>query len=234
MRVLVVQNLEGTGLGQIGTALAEAGAGIGLVRADRGESLPASHEGHDALVVLGGAQNALDDEAHPYLPALVGLMRSFAEADRSVLGVCLGSQLLARACGARNLIGAAPEFGWHEVRTTPAAQTDAVFGALPARFPVFQWHSDTFTLPAGAVHLAENGATSMQAFRVGRAAYGIQFHFEADRALVEDWSGRFADYLAQHQPDWNAIRPAQAARHGPRADRVGLALSRAWVATIGR
>ncbi len=112
MRVLVVQNYNHTDLGLVGAALAEAGAEIDLRRAHQDEALPHDASGHDALVVLGGGQNALDDDRYPYIPGLLALMKDFAESDRAVLGICLGSQLLARAYGATNLIGAAPEFGW--------------------------------------------------------------------------------------------------------------------------
>ena len=128
MNVLVVQNYDNTGLGQIARALDEAGAKVELIAAHRGDALPAGHSGHDALVVLGGAQNARDDEACPYLPELCGLMRGFADADKAVLGVCLGSQLLARAFAADNLIGAAPEFGWREDELTPEGRSDPVLG----------------------------------------------------------------------------------------------------------
>ena len=126
MRVLVVENFDGTGIGQVGTALDEAGAGIDLVRAHRGDALPAGPQDHDALVVLGGGQNALADDAYPHLPGLCGLMRAFADADRSVLGICLGSQLLARAYGAENIIGGASEFGWRQVELTPEGAADPV------------------------------------------------------------------------------------------------------------
>jgi hypothetical protein len=71
--------------------------------------------------------------------------------------------------------------------------------------------------------------TAQQAFRIGRAVYGIQFHFEADRALVEYWNGAFAEEIAAHDPDWQDRYPAEAGRNGPRADAAGLALARAWV-----
>lgn len=232
MRVLVVQNFEGTGLGQIATALEEAGAEVELVRADKGEALPTSAAGHDAIVVLGGAQNALDDADFPYLPQLAALMRDFAERDRSVLGVCLGGQLLARAYGARNLIGGAQEFGWREVALTDAGRADPLLAELPECFPIFEWHDDTFTLPEGAVHLAANPDAPLQAFRIGRAAYGVQFHFEADRALVREWAKNFAEYIARRQPHWPAVLDDEAARHGPAADAAGLAIARAWVRTI--
>lgn len=232
MRVLVIQNFDGTGLGQIATALGEAGAEIDLRKAHRGDALPQDAGGHDALVVLGGGQNALDDEGSPYIPDLLGLMRDFADSDRAVLGVCLGSQLLARAYGGDNLIGAAPEFGWHPVTLTDEASADPFLGAAPETFPIFQWHDDTFTLPRGAVRLAGNGAVENQAFRIGRAAYGIQFHFEADRPMLRQWNTDFAETLSANQPGWTERFEDEAARHGPLADATGLALARAWVGTI--
>ena len=102
----------------------------------------------------------------------------------------------------------------------------------PESFPIFQWHDDTFTLPQGAAHLARNDTAGNQAFRIGRAAYGIQFHFEADRSQVSRWNTAFADILAEHQPGWAGRYEEEAARHGPMADAAGLALARAWVGTI--
>ena len=232
MRVLVVQNFDNTGLGQVGAALKEAGAELDIRNAHHGDTLPESAAGHDALVVLGGGQNALDDEAFPYIPPLLALMRDFGDSDRAVLGICLGSQLLARAYGADNLLGAAPEFGWQKVALTGEAKDDPVLGSAPESFPIFQWHDDTFTLPRGAVRLAGNQAAHNQAFRIGRAAYGIQFHFEADRSLVRHWNAAFADFLAEHQPDWLDRHEGEAALHGAQADATGLALARAWVAAI--
>ena len=234
MHVLVVQNYAGTGLGQVETALREAGARIDHVAVHEGGVLPGGPDAHDAIVVLGGGQNALDDAGSPWLPHLARLMKAFADSGRSTLGICLGSQVLARAYGADNLIGVAPEFGWQEVVLTPEGRDDPVLGALPDAFRTFQWHDDTFTLPRGGTRLAGNDAAHNQAFRVGRAGYGIQFHFEADRALVEQWSQTFAAWLAERQPDWSERRAAQAALHGPQADATGLAIARAWVATIGR
>lgn len=232
MRVLVVQNYDNTGLGQIGVALREAGAEIDVRNAHLGEALPPNASGHNAIVVLGGGQNALADDEYPYIPALLALMRDFESRDRAVLGICLGSQLLARAYGAENLIGAAPEFGWLRVSLTDEAAADSILGALPPEFPIFQWHDDTFTLPPGAVRLASNAAVANQAFRIGRAAYGFQFHFEADRPLVSHWNTAFAGYIADRQPDWLMRFDAEAERHGPDADAAGLALARAWVAAI--
>lgn len=232
MRVLVVENMENAHLGQVGTALAERQAEIDLRRPFAGDALPPEPSGYDGLVVLGGDQTALDDHTHPYMPELAGLMRRFAESDRAVLGICLGSQLLARGFGAENILGAKLEFGWCDVALTGEGAADPFLSAVPEEFSIFQWHSDTFSLPEGAVRLATNAATANQAFRIGRAAYGTQFHFEANSALVKEWNGIFEAQINAMDPDWIERFPEHAARHAATADEAGLALARAWVALI--
>lgn len=234
MRVLVVENYQGTDLGNVGAALAEANAEIDVRKAYLGDRLPKDASEHDALVLFGGGQNALADDSHPYFPELLDLIRDFAHKDRSVLGICLGSQLLARAFGGINQVGGASEFGWHGVTLTEEAKTDAVLGAMPVAFPIFQWHDDTFTLPPSAVRLASSAVAENQAFRLGRAVYAFQFHFEADRAVVDYWTTAFADTVTARWPDWPERLPAEAARNAALADQSGLAIARAWVATIGR
>ena len=232
MRVLAIQNYPASGLGQVEAALREAGAEIDLVMAHEGEAFPTTPDSHDALVVLGGAQNARSDADNPWLPQLCGLMRGFGDSGRSVLGICLGSQLLARAYDGENIIGGAREFGWQDVELTGEGTVDPLFASIPPMFPSFQWHDDTFTLPSGAVRLARSEVASNQAFRVGRAAYGIQFHFEADRPLVDNWVTSNAAVVAERRPDWSEIYPLLREREGAQADRIGLEIARAWVATI--
>lgn len=232
MRVLVVQNYQDTGLGLVGRALEEVEARIDLRQAYLGEHLPTDDADHDALVVLGGDQNALDDEDYPYLPALAGLIRRFGDADKAVLGICLGSQLVARGYDADNIIGRSTEFGWHEVERSSGVESDPVLSAVPYRFPIFHWHSDTFSLPEGATHLASSAMTINQAFRIGRAVYGIQFHFEADTKLVEQWTHTFREQIIRNHAAWLSNYQAHAERNGADADAAGLALARAWVALI--
>jgi GMP synthase-like glutamine amidotransferase len=232
MRVLVIENFPGTPLGQVDAALAEAGAEIEFCRAFEGDHVPAHHGGHDALVVLGGGQSALDDEDSPWLPAVAALTRNFGEAEKAVLGICLGAQLVARGHGARNILGRPIEFGWHEVRPTEAGRIDPLIAPFAAGAPIFHWHLDTFTLPPGAAHLAASEQTELQAFRIGRAVYGIQFHFEAGTDVVASWTRDFREEIAPYAPDWFRRHPAEAAKHGAAADAVGLALGRAWVGLI--
>jgi len=232
MRIAIVENTRVTHHGQVGVALHEAAAVIDIYRPFEGQMLPTGTGMHDGLVVLGGEQSALDDALHPYLPELAGLMAAFSAADKAVLGICLGSQVLARGLGAENLLGAAPEFGWCDVALTPAATDDPVLSGLPAGFPIFQWHSDSFTLPPGATHLATSPVAAQQAFRVARATYGFQFHFEASRAVVGDWVRRFPDLVEQNDPGFAARLTERAAHEGVIADAAGLAIARAWVAQV--
>lgn len=231
MRVAIVENTRVTHHGQVGVALHEQAAKIDLYKpwSDRRLPDPASF---DALVVFGGEQSARDDHSHPYLPALATLMRAAGESGKAILGICLGSQLLARGLGAENHLGTAPEFGWVDVSLTEAGRADPVLGQLPATFPIFQWHSDTFTLPEGAVHLAHSPTAAHQAFRIGRATYGTQFHFEASRSVVRDWSKTFPETIERMLPDWTERHPELSETHGIPADAHGLALARAWVALI--
>lgn len=231
MRIAIVENTAITHHGQVGVALHEAGARIGLYKPWRDGGLP-DPGGYDGLVVFGGEQNARADDTHPYLPALAACMAAFTAADRAVLGICLGSQILARAYGGQNLIGSAPEFGWCDIALTEAAATDPLLSQIPPEFAVFQWHSDTFTLPEGAVHLARSAGAEAQAFRLGRATWGTQFHFEANRRVVADWMAEFPALIERMRPGWAADHPALAATRGVEADRIGLAIARAFVAQV--
>ncbi|MGQ0610455.1 MAG: type 1 glutamine amidotransferase [Paracoccaceae bacterium] len=231
MRVAIVENTRVTHHGQLGVALHEAAALIDIWRPWADGALPRPGT-FDALAVLGGEQSALDDHSHPYLPDLAALMAEAAAAGTAVLGICLGSQILARGLGAENLLGAAPEFGWCEVRRRPEAVADPILGALPDRFGIFQWHSDTFTAPPGSAVLATSPAAPVQCFRVGRAGYGMQFHFEASRAVARDWLARFRPTIETLAPGWAERFDTLAAAEGAPADATGLRIARAWVALI--
>lgn len=231
MRVAIIENTAVTHHGQVGVALHEAAATIDLYKPWLDGKLPRCGS-FDALVSFGGEQTALADDHHPYLPDLAALMYDTAQAGTAVLGICLGSQLLARGAGSKNHIGGHTEHGWCEVDLTEAGRLDPVLGHLPARFPIFQWHSDHFTLPPGAVHLATNAAAPVQGYRIGRAGYATQFHFEASRAVIADMTRSWPEAAERMTPGWVAAHPGLAASLGAAADAHGLAIARAWVGLI--
>jgi GMP synthase (glutamine-hydrolysing) len=232
VRIAVVENLENTRLGPLGRALDEAGAEIEWFRPWQDGALPPGIHDHDGLIVLGGKQSAVDDAAYPYLPALAGAMRRFGDAAKAVLGICLGDQLLARAYGGENILGSAREFAWTPLDITPEGAADPLFRGLGPRFESFQWHVDTFTLPDKAVRLVSGSAVANQCFRVGRAAYGAQFHFEASVEVVEAWLVEFRDVVEQKTPGWLDRYPEIAARHAAAADRAGQVIARAFVRSV--
>jgi GMP synthase-like glutamine amidotransferase len=232
MSVLVVQNYPDSGLGQIEPILIEAGHTIDVRHAYNGDALPADDSEYEALIVLGGEQNALADGDYPYFPDLLNLIRAFGDKDKAVLGICLGSQLVARAYGGENILDRPMEFGWHEVRLTEQGQSDPVLSAAGSAFPIFHWHRDTFSLPEDAIHMAVSDMTAHQAYRIGRATYGTQFHFEADTKLVVEWSETLSDMIAEFDSKWATELPVNLRQSGVVADKAGAALARAWASLI--
>ena len=228
MRVAIVENTRVTHHGQVGVALHEVGALFDLYHPWLDGRLPEPGS-FDALVSFGGEQSALNDTLYPYLPRLANLLAETATHGIPTLGICLGAQLLARGLGATNLLGQTPEFGWCDVTKTT---DDPVFAALPATFPIFEWHADTFTLPPGATHLVTSANATQQCFRYGRAGYAMQFHFEVSRAVARDWAATFPDLIERIAPGWVATLPAQERTVGAVADAHGRSIARAWVAQI--
>jgi len=181
MSTLVIQHGEDEPPGLVGAALGK----YEVCRTWLGERVPDALT-HDALVVLGGPMAAWDDERHPHLAAEARLLAAYARAGRPTLGVCLGSQLLARGLGARNFRGPALEKGLLPISLTDAGRSDALVRGFDGA-TVVQWHGDSFSLPDGAVWLASSASYAHQAFRVGERAWGLQFHVECDRALRRVW-----------------------------------------------
>jgi GMP synthase (glutamine-hydrolysing) len=161
----------------IAAVMAEVGITPSLCAPYAGDLLPAP-EDCAGLVVMGGPMNALDDAGHPHLASERALIAACVERDIPVLGVCLGAQLLAASLGGHVFAGPAGEFGAGVVTVTDEGRADPVFGGPDARWPVVHWHGDTFDLPTGATLLAGSDRYPHQAFRIGRAAYGLQFHVE--------------------------------------------------------
>lgn len=196
---------------------AARGAGHELVERNVTRDGVPPPDGYDALMVFGGAMHVDQEDRHPWLRDEDALLRELLQRGTPLLGVCLGSQLIAKAAGARVGPAARREIGWHEVELTPEAATDPVLGALPERFRAFQWHSYAFELPPGAVALAAN-PVCLQAYRIGDAAWGIQFHAEVTRPIVERWlasvDGREEAQDLDFSPmtAWNELGRGLAAR----------------------
>jgi GMP synthase (glutamine-hydrolysing) len=199
-RVLVVQNADDGPAGPLGDWLAAAGLELEVRRPYDGTPLPDELSGYDGLLVLGGGMGAADDDIAPWLPHLRALLREAVAHEVPTLGVCLGGQLLALANGGRiDRNPGGPEFGAQLIAKRAASAGDPLFGPLPITPDVIQWHFDAVVaLPPGAVQLAASPGCEIQAFRLGRLAWGIQFHIETTPELVRVWAALDADALADY------------------------------------
>ncbi|GIJ61471.1 glutamine amidotransferase [Virgisporangium aurantiacum] len=196
--MLVVENDPTDDVRLLGDWLVEGGLELDVVRAhdaaDGTGVLPADLDGYAALVVLGGEQNAYPapdgTPGAPWFPALEKLLRRAVRYKVPTLGVCLGAQLLASAnAGAVERSTAGPEIGPTLVARRDKATDDPLFAEVPMAPDVLQWHRDEITrLPVGAVLLAASTHYPHQAFRLGPAAWGVQFHIECDMAMFASWA----------------------------------------------
>lgn len=154
----------------------------------------------DAVVILGGPQSVVDHAEHEALEESLRLTRWALRTDLPLLGICLGAQILAWSLGAPvrpgRILGLRKEIGWFPLQLTERGRVDPLFHGFSDGTPVFQWHGDTFELPAGSWHLARSTRYEHQAFRYGRWVYGLQFHMEVVPLMVAEWVRAYADELA--------------------------------------
>ncbi|AQU81488.1 MULTISPECIES: glutamine amidotransferase [unclassified Halomonas] len=149
----------------------------------------------DLLIVLGGPIGAYDEQIYPFLKDELAVVRQRLDADKPLLGICLGAQLIARALGAKVYPLGVKEIGFSPVTLTPDGQ-ESVLAAL-GETPVLHWHGDQFDIPVGGVHLASTPIGTNQAFSLGSNVLGLQFHLEADVSKLEQWLVGHANELNQ-------------------------------------
>jgi GMP synthase (glutamine-hydrolysing) len=183
----MVQHIEDDPPGALGEMLQEHGIPFDTINLEEGETLPAELR-YDAMIVLGGPEYAGDDEVYPYLAPEKALIREAVARDVPFLGVCLGGQLLAHAMGGRVIRNGLFEMGFFQEQLTEEGKDDSLFRGLPGYQQVFNWHSDAFEVPEGGTLLAIGPDGSKQAFRVGRCAYGFQYHIELTPHMFATWT----------------------------------------------
>jgi GMP synthase-like glutamine amidotransferase len=176
MKIQVLQHVPFEGIGSIQKWMDRHKAQVTTARLFAGERLP-SPDDFDWLIAMGGPMSVNDEAVHSWLRPEKRLIARAVEKGKTVLGVCLGAQLMANALEARVFPNERKEIGWFSVRA--AAGTDSQLARLfPAAAEVFHWHGDTFDLPRGAVRFLESDACANQAFFIGDRVVGLQFHLE--------------------------------------------------------
>jgi GMP synthase (glutamine-hydrolysing) len=198
MRALAIVHQRDAGPGVFADAIRLRGVELdSWMRAETG-SPPSDPAGYDAVLVFGGAMHVDQEDRHPWLEEEKALLAELLGGGVPMLGVCLGAQLLAEAGGAVPRRASEPEIGWHEVALTQEGREDPLLAPLAPGFEAFQWHSYEFPLPPGATPLARSDVC-LQAYRIGRLAWGIQFHAEVSPADAEAW-------IDDYRSDEDAVR----------------------------
>lgn len=186
-RLMVFQHVAAEPLGTLHARIRARGHRIRFHNFQRQPDAQPNVDRYQGLIVLGGPMNVEDQQRHPHLKTELLAIEAALRQGKPVLGICLGAQLLAHVLGAPVRRHDRHEIGWYDLETTAEGRGDSVLGHIGERAPVFQWHGQTFGLPAGAVQLARTATCEQQAFRFSNNAYGFQFHLEADAAMIERW-----------------------------------------------
>jgi GMP synthase (glutamine-hydrolysing) len=198
MRALAIVHQRDAGPGVFAEALRSGGVELDSWLRAETETPPLPPVDYDAVLVFGGAMHADQEARHPWLREEKELLRELLRRRVPLLGVCLGAQLVAEAARAPARRASDPEIGWREVELTEEGAGDPLLGPLAPRFEAFQWHSYEFSLPDGAVALARS-PVCLQAYRLGDAAWGIQFHAEVTLEDAEAW-------IDDYRQDEDAVR----------------------------
>lgn len=185
-KLLFIQHGDSDKPGLLAEVACDRGITMDVLRPDLGDPVPDHLHGYAGLALGGGAQAVYEQDLYPYLSAEICLIRRAADAGCPVLGLCLGSQLMAAALGGDVRAAGRREIGFFEVVLEPATTLDPLLCGLPERFVAAHWHGDVFDLPAGGMRLASSALTPNQLFRYGHALYGLQFHLEMTVEILDE------------------------------------------------
>ncbi len=186
MQALVTLHHHDEGPGTLGEFLAAQGVALDSRHLYRDQSLPAGLADYQLMISMGGPMNVYEEADHPWLREEDRLIKEAVTRGLPFVGICLGAQLLAKALGARVYQAPVSEAGWYRCSLTKQGRADPLLKGLPAEITVFQWHQDTFAVPSGARLLVTGAQCRNQGFALGRA-YGLQYHVEVSRSIIDDW-----------------------------------------------
>jgi len=231
---LAIRHVPFEDLGFFADVLAAKGFTIGYREAPTGDLGEGALRSCDLLVLLGGPIGVYERDSYPFLNAEIALAEERLALKRPLLGICLGSQIMAAALGAEVYPGnRGKEIGWGPLTLTPSGAASALAHLAPERTRVLHWHGDSFDLPKGGTLLASTDRYRHQAFAYGENALGLQFHPEVTPKGLEAWFvGHCAEIAATPGIDVKSLRAA-AARYAPALARQGKAFFETWLDSVG-
>lgn len=191
--ILILKHVESEGPGTILDFLAGRNLNYKVLELWKKQALPRDLSGISHVVVMGGPMNVYEELKYQFLKEEDEFIKLVVDKEVPFLGICLGAQLLAKACGSKVYKASTEEIGWHDVEILHAGSNDRIFNGIGEKMKVFQWHGDTFEIPRNGVLLATGKTVENQAFKAGKCAYGLQFHIEINNKILKAW---FADNLA--------------------------------------
>ncbi len=206
MNVLVIKHVDIEGPGLIEDCLRTERIPCQIFSLESGLHLPKLDD-LTHLVFLGGPMNVYEEDRYPFLKEEDLFIKEAIQRGKSILGICLGAQLIAKALGAKVFKAPAKEIGWYDVSLTRIGSIDPIFSRLPKTFPVFQWHEDTFEIPHRAILIATSSLVPHQAFLYGDNVYGIQFHLEVTQEMIHEWMETYEEeWWEAHPPLFSKLK----------------------------
>lgn len=194
-KILVLQNIACEDLGTLELAIRRREMEHKYLRLYDRDKVPLSLDGYSGLIILGGPMSVYETEEYPFLMDEVRLIKEAINKDIPALGICLGAQLIARAMGAKVFAGNKKEIGWYSLSLTEEGLLNPVFTGIDKNISVFQWHGDTFEIPANARRLAESEIFPNQAFITGEKVIALQFHLEVTEEAIYKWIKEYKEEL---------------------------------------
>ncbi|MBI4488477.1 MAG: gamma-glutamyl-gamma-aminobutyrate hydrolase family protein [Deltaproteobacteria bacterium] len=229
--VLAIQHIDCETLGTIADALRAEGLSTQLIQTFKDQPVPGEIGEALGLIVMGGPMAVYEQDRFPFLRQEIRLIENALQEEKPILGVCLGSQLLAAALGAKVTKGRKKEIGWYPISLTDAAMTDPLWSGMQSPFVAYHWHGDIFELPRAAFSLASSDLTRCQAFRCGDHAYGFLFHMEVTEKIIGQMVETFTDELIEEDIDGDEI-VRQEKDYLPSLQRIGEQVFGRWASLV--
>lgn len=186
MNVLIIKHVDIEGPGLIENCLKQENILYQILNLNSNIHLPKLDD-FTHIVLLGGPMNVYEEDRYPFLREEDLFIKEAIQRGKTILGICLGAQLIAKALGTKVFKAPVKEIGWYDVSLTKIGSNDPLFSNFPKTFPVFQWHEDTFEIPKAGKLIVTSTSVPHQAFRYGEGVYGLQFHLEVTEEMIQEW-----------------------------------------------
>lgn len=193
--ILVIQHIDIETPGFILDSLKKNHIEFQTIHANQGASIPLQADDFQGLLFMGGPMGVYEQADYPFLRKELSLIEHALKTQTPLMGICLGSQLIASALGSKITSAKSKEIGWHSIQLTPHAQTDPLFGHFPKHITPLAWHGDIFDPPTNCINLGVSALSPCQAFRYSNFVYGLLFHLETTHEMLKTMVHTFSHEL---------------------------------------